>query len=246
MKLYHVLFILLPLLLLASCETKIEENNLDFGYNYFPLEVGKTWIYQLDSTVFDTTGMGTVVSSSTTFSKETIVEKFTGADGNEVYRIERSERKTDTDPWKVKDVWSAELETQKAIRTEENFRFVKMIFPLLGNEIWDGNQYIDKSTNIILAGETVEIFKNWEYEVISISEPEQIGDFAFEEVTTISQADSENLIELRFSREKYAKGVGLVYKEMRILDTQAISETTPWEDKAQKGFILIQTLIDYK
>jgi hypothetical protein len=66
-------------------------------------------------------------------------------------------------------------------------------------------------------------------------------------VVTVQNADSENLIELRLAHEKYARGVGLVYRELWILDTQCIEDCIgmTWEQKAEKGFILKQTLIDH-
>ena len=122
-----------------------------------------------------------------------------------------------------------------------------MVFPLKQGLDWDGNQYIDITTIIPIAGESVEVFKSWSYEALTIGEAETNGDYNFEEVATISQADSENLIELRQSQEKYSKNVGLVYREMKILDTQCIieCENMIWEDKAEKGFILKQEINDF-
>src|SRR5690606_24012329 len=101
---------------------------------------------------------------------------------------------------------------------EENLRFIKMVFPLREGVEWNGNKHIDVTTIIPIAGESVEVFKSWSYEALSVGETEIIGDFVFDEVATLSQADSENLIELRYSQEKYAKNIGLVYREMKILE----------------------------
>ena len=56
-----------------------------------------------------------------------------------------------------------------------------------------------------------------------------------------------NLIELREAIEKYARNVGLIEKQMRILDTQCIIECEgePWEVKAEKGFILKQRILEF-
>ena len=53
--------------------------------------------------------------------------------------------------------------------------------------------------------------------------------------------------EFKLSEEKYAKGVGLIYRAMKILDTQCIIDCQflEWEDKAEKGYILTQQIIDY-
>ena len=240
-----VFSIILIYCLSMGCSSSTEMGLEHIGIDYFPLEVGKELVYQVDSVIYDTTGQGTLIDTTSSYLLERIVEKFQNSIGQNVFRIERYFKKNLSDPWQIQKIWSAELDSLRAIRTEDNFRFIKLVFPLVENSFWDGNQFIDKSTNVVVAGETVEIFKDWEYEVIRVDENEQIGTFAFNEVATISQADSENLIELRYSREKYAKGIGLVYKEMRILDTQNITESLPWEEKAQKGFILTQLLIDH-
>jgi hypothetical protein len=67
----------------------------------------------------------------------------------------------------------------------------------------------------------------------------------YNQVAIVSLADSENLIEYRWGREYYAKGIGLIYKELRVLDTQKIDPTTAWEEKAEKGFIVKQRLLSY-
>ena len=43
------------------------------------------------------------------------------------------------------------------------------------------------------------------------------------------------------------KNVGLIFKEMKILDTQCIidCEGQPWEQKAEKGFILRMEIISH-
>ncbi|MEM1320427.1 MAG: hypothetical protein AAGG75_09225 [Bacteroidota bacterium] len=234
------------LLLLSSCnENNTEDFPLELGYEYFPLEVGKYTIYQVDSVLFDTTGTGVVIDSTQSFIRETIVDTFVDNSGQTNYRIEREWRRSLGETWTVQDVWTALRSDIRAERVEENFRFVKMVFPLSVGRSWDGNQFIDINTNISVAGETIVPFKNWFYEILSVGEPGAVGVLQFDEVAEITQADAENFIELRRSFERYARGVGLIYREMWILDTQRISETDPWEEKAQKGFILKQRLIEH-
>jgi hypothetical protein len=67
----------------------------------------------------------------------------------------------------------------------------------------------------------------------------------FDKVIVINQAAEENLLELRRVTEKYAAGIGLISNEMQILDSQAAASGAPWRKKAQKGFILHQSLIEY-
>ena len=78
--------------------------------------------------------------------------------------------------------------------------------------------------------------------MLSYGKAEKIGTKDYADVLTIqAQSDPKILTEKRYSLEKYAKGVGLVYREIRILDTQKLDASTAWEKKAQKGFITKMT-----
>jgi hypothetical protein len=80
-----------------------------------------------------------------------------------------------------------------------------------------------------------------------LDQTESIGDLQFDKVAIVLLTDDgeENTIERRYALEKYARGVGLIYKEYEILDSQCSTCTEPWSEKAEKGFILKQTLIEY-
>lgn len=253
MNLFKYLSILcLCTLFLFSCKDKqvIEDFSVEFGYEYFPLEVGKYVVYQVDSVVYNIKSEGTIDSASF-FIKEEITDTLLDNENRVNYRIERSVRNTPNDPWVIKDIWVSVRTDNTAERVEENVRFVKMVFPLEAGSTWDGNQFVDKTTIISVAGETLEFFKGWEAsEIGTFAEPETINGVFFEEVTTIIHAENENLIEIREVIEKYAKNVGLVYKKMRILDTQCDGDLAgcdglPWEEKAEEGFILEYRVVDF-
>lgn len=232
---------------LLSCE-KTPDNFIlgDEGYDYFPLEVGKYIIYDVDSTVYDPTG-DTSVYSSKTIVKEVVTDTLRDNAGNLLYKLERFERSAGTLPWQVKKVFTASVQGDQAIVKEDNLRFIKLTFPVRKNESWNGNVFFDPSLVVTVAGESLEMFKSWSYKVENTGTAVTIGDFDFENVTTVREADSENLIELRVSRSQYARGIGLVYRELWILDTQCIEDCQgkTWEEKAEKGFIVKQTIIGH-
>lgn len=228
-----------------SCEKEQDAYIPDYGYDYFPLEIGKAWVYKIDSIQYDTINLGTIADTATYFSKEEIVDSFTDSEGNIIYRIEESRRLDDSLTWEIENVWSASVSHDKAYRTEGNFKFIKLIFPVKENTYWNGNALFEDGIIVYVKGESVEIFKEWDYYVKSVNEPEVIGEISYNEVTTVVEADYESAIEKRTSVAKYAKGIGLVSREMFILDTQNITEDEPWELKAQKGFILKQVLVSH-
>jgi len=255
MKISYLSFLFAILgLFIASCgpDSNPEDLDLDYGYEYFPLEIGKFMEYRLDSIIYDTTSIGVTRDTNVWFAREEVVDTFRDLSNELNFRIERSQRQSAAEPWEIESVYAAILLDDQAIRIEDNFRFIKMVFPLSEGDIWDGNIFIDDETIITIAGESVEVFKSWSYELDELDEQAIVNNMPYDSVMTIFQANNQegpdpNLIELRFSKEQYAKNIGLISREMRILDTQCIADCIgqSWEEKAQKGFILIQTLIDH-
>lgn len=230
----------------ASCEKHVTEDyNIDYGLDYYPLEVGKYKVYMVDSVIYDPTNTGTFIDTVSVFIKEEVVDTFYDSGNALNYVLERSQKYVPGDPWTISDRWYALRDSQKVILTEENQRFVKLTFPVKQYNTWDGNSFIDPGLIVDIRGESIEMFKNWYYEVTELIDNETIGSIDFSNIAHITAADDENLIEKRYVIEKYARGIGLIYKELKILDTQNINPALSWEEKAEKGFILRQYLIEY-
>ncbi len=234
------------LLFLFSCTTEEDNFQLETGEEYFPLAIGKYTVYEMDSTIYDPNG-AEMVRQSFTQLREEIVDTLRNANDELVYKIEQFTRLGDTLPWTIQNVYTASIVNNQAQRTEENLKFIKMTFPVRDNNSWDGNAFIDDGTIVLVAGETIEMFKGWDYRIKEVDLVDTIGGQIFEPVVLIEQADNENAIELRSSVEKYAPNVGLIYKEISIFDTQCIEdcEGQPWAEKAEKGFSLKQRILEY-
>lgn len=234
---------LLGFLFLSSCENKIEDYNpANSGSEYFPIEIGNTWTYQVDSIIYDK--KGTQIDTVYHIVKETITESFEDNEGQTNFVIERFNKIGVN--WVNTDIWSTLKNDNHAIRNEDNLRFIKLVFPINENKYWDGNAFIDSDNIIIkIAGESIKLYERWSYNYESVNKFEKIGDNNYDNVTTVEQVDTENSINKRYSLEKYAKGIGLVYKKMIILNTQNNDDTLPWEEKAEEGFILEQTLLSF-
>ena len=221
---------------------------------YYPLSVGKYVEYTVDSVLYDfaLTG-GTSRDSIRTWVREEITDTFTDNLGQPLFRIERFERKSDTSPWQLKQVLAAGQSNTQAIRTENNLRFLKLVFPFYRNTKWDGNLWIDPYLEIEVAGERIRPFTNWQYKIDAMDIPAQIGTFAFDSVLVVNEVDQTNAIERRLSRSTYAKHIGLVSREQWILDSQYCNQippptdcqTKPWTEKAETGYILRQVIIGY-
>lgn len=223
-------------------------------YAYFPLTLGKSLVYRIDSIRYDPApGGGIRRDSAGIFLRETIADTLRDQTGQLLFVVERWERRADTAAWTLKNVWTAARTTSQAIRTEDNLRFLRLVFPFDSRTAWDGNIWIDPGQEIEVAGEILRPFANWRYEIDSLDQPGVVGAFTFDSLLTVTETDQDNLFERRLSRAKYAKNVGLVWREQWIMDSQYCNQspppadcaTKPWTEKAEKGYLVRQVLFDY-
>ena len=234
-----------------ACKEEADDFVPDFGFDYYPLSVGEVRHFEVDTVYFSTANprFDTVYSQL----REVITGTLLNNTGDTIYRVEHSERKTSDDAFEITDIYSEELNNFNIYRTEENLRFLKLPLPPTVNKTWDGNAEIADDRTVSVAGESLEMFKSWEYRILSKGETEEINGKTYEDVLTVQLADSDSEIEYRYGVEKYARGTGLIYRELWILDTQCKGccdapdgtiplECTelPWELRADEGFIMRQ------
>jgi len=228
--------------LFFSCEEEsIAPTPVDLQSDFYPLTVGKTWIYSTDSIVYNF--QLKTIDTLRGFMREEITESFETASGSTNFVIERSFRRSDDQLWNITDIYSASIIDNKATRNEENLRFVKLLLPPVKGQKWDGNQFFDESTLVNINGELIEVFKNWESEILSIGESATVNGIDYTNTIEVILVDTENSIEKRYAKEVYAKGVGLISREMIIIDSQDVGSGLPIIERPEKGFILNQSLI---
>ena len=189
----RILYIIVGLLVLHSCDNEtIEVDGTIQGMEYFPIEVDKEWIYSSDSIVYDE-NLG-IIDTLTGFIRERISEY--NSDGS--FLIERSYKTQLNDTWEVSDIWSGRLEDTKAIRTEENLSFIKLIFPPLLNRSWDGNALFDQNVEIVIAGEPLRPYQGWNYEITALDGSYNEGEVSSDDVIDVLQVDEESFIDRRY------------------------------------------------
>jgi len=194
---------LLVLLFLYSCE-KEADVEINFGYDYFPTEVGSWRVYDVDSIYYnDLTG---TVDSFQFELKVVVDSKFIDHAGQDSRIIKRYKRDVDSLDWELKDVWTSTLLTSRGEQVEENERFIKLVFPLNENTTWDGNAYNSRSEET--------------YSYSEIDEAATIGMLTFDSTLTVTEADNENKIEKKYATVTYAKDVGPVYKKYIDIETE--------------------------
>lgn len=248
---------LLLLLGFLGCE-RIVETLPPQGQAYYPIEQGRYKVYQIDSLIYDEYNCNRLRVAYQV--KEVTGAVITDGEGHTAYRVQRYERTTAADEWELRGIWTEKIEDKQIQRVENNQRMIKLVMPVKKDQTWDGVVYIRRDTLVPIRGGAIDLYKDWEdFQYLNVGAPyvDTISNIVYNETVQVLQVDKTNNIERRYSTEVYAKGIGLVYKEMRILDTQcrvplcvgdsdiASCIGRPWVDKAEKGFILKQTLLEH-
>ena len=207
-RLFPVIFFLI--LITSSCQDSPVEP-VPFDTSYFPLSTGKFIIYEVDSIV-----MSDFFNTTDTVHyqlMEAVDSAYTDAGGRQAFRIVRSRLDSLNGAWRIIDVWSANVTETTAEKVEENLRFIKLSFPVLLNKTWAGNSYINTDSPLVY-------LDDWEYKYTDVNEAFDTYAGTFDSVITVLQHEDINAIQTVLYQEKYAKQVGMIYKEEQNFETQ--------------------------
>ena len=221
-----VLILISVTLILFSCSKKEEENlTPDIGSDYAGLEVGKWVVYNVDSITYD--DFDSSIDTASYQIREVVDSKFLDLGDDEAFKIVRYRRDADTLAWNIIDIWSSKITATNFQKTEENIKYVKLILPVKESKNWNGNSMNNQSSI--------------DFEFDYVDQSKVIGGISLENVLRVIQGGEDgldNLINPTFFEEKYAKGIGMVYK--RSTDKVRSALNSPW-----KGYDVIMTLSSY-
>lgn len=222
--------------------SKTESGTIDLSQEqYYPLSVDLERFFQIDSIFFVPKAGRVARDSASVQVRERVVDTLRNLSGDLVYRIEHFERQKPSEPWVLRKVVSEYRSQNRLIRSEDNLPLIKMVFPLQLHQKWGSTVFLDPALRVTVRGQPLEMFKGWASELSEWPSTWQMDGKKYEQTLTIQTANFENALELRQSLERYTQGVGLIYRELQILDTQCLNcQGQTWEKKAQRGFILRQ------
>ena len=215
-KLYFIL-----LVIISSCKP-IDYDNINYYYNYFPLQINQEKEFLVTNIVHSSFGRDT----SSYFLKEIITDYNINIEGDTVYTLERYWKVDSSLNYEIKDVWTSKKNLGAGYLNEENITYTKLIFPLSLNIFWNGNAFNNLDYQ--------------EYSIESINIPFQLNDLIFDSTVTVIQNYKSNLLEFENAKEIYATGIGLIYKE----DVQLEINSGNLSDINQ-GYEYYQEIINY-
>ncbi|MCW3090444.1 MAG: hypothetical protein JWP81_1513 [Ferruginibacter sp.] len=212
MKRFFLLNCLLSLLIVSACKKQTEEVTSAPIEDYSPLVAGKYITYQLDSFKYLPFSLK---DTTITYQVKYEVNALTSDNlGRPSFRIIRYIRKSSLATW-VPDNTFIALNTGGALEfVENNQRFLKLKLPIKEGYTWKGNSYIDTYS----LNSPVRYLDGWDYIYEGVNASLTVGTFHLDSTLTVNQRDeiigSPGFYnEKNFSKEIYAKGIGLVYRK---------------------------------
>jgi len=201
-------------LLFQSCKKETDNLNTASIEDYSPLIVGKYITYRLDSSVM--INFGASMETHSYQVKYLVDAAITDADNRPSFRIVRFIKKP-SNAWDADATFWATPVSNGLEFVENNLRYMKLRLPIKDFYTWKGNTHIDTYS----INSEVKYLDDWDYTYENVGVPETIGTYNLDSVLTVNHrdeiignpADANSYSEVNYGQEKYAKGIGLVYRK---------------------------------
>ena len=198
------------------------------GHDFFPLDPELVRIYQVEEISFFPS-----LDTAQFQLRMQVVDSFQNQAGGFTYIQHLSTRSTASDHWQFLTAWSARLEENRAIQTEENVSFVKLFFPIEENREWDGNAFN------VSDGDTYQMIDLFS----SYVTPKQ--DTIPNTLTVLQEDNQDFIVSLDQRKEIYAQDIGLVFKEVVLLN-YCTNPNCIGQQIVESGRKLTQYLLEYE
>lgn len=245
---------LFPMLLffLLSCTQQKEDFVTENISDYMPLQTGKTFTYRLDSTIFTQSGSRTEIHKyqvKHSIQAETIDNK-----GQKTFVVQRQiNNENATGNWVNNGTYLITAYENKIEVINDNMRVIALQMPLKQGFSWKGNAHLPFEPFINLHDYSLVGYNinSWEFNY------KNFGDTTltqpYNNVWTVEQHNeslnipvtSANAIGTQeVSTEKYAKGVGLIYKNFELYEYQP-GGSTDFPAPHYTGFAIKMWLVSH-
>ena len=237
--------------MIMSCSKKSETLSFADIKDYNLQIPGKQITYKLDSSLYIHFGTKDTVVSY--FVKDSVMDEVTDNLGRKAFRIVRYSRRSTGAPWNPVNTFLTIPTSSRIEFIENNNRFVKLTDPLSEISSWKGNAYLDTYS----AFSNIQYMDDWDYTYANIGQPLVLGSITLDNTITVNEHDQEdgiftdNLTDTTYSEknlsiEKYAKGVGLVYRNFLHREYQPASAAGAAPHNGFKaGYGVTMTMINH-
>jgi hypothetical protein len=238
-------------MLVAGCNKKDDSFSSIALEDYMKLETGKYIIYRYDSLEFTNYGQkDTIVSYQARDLVEGTATDNLGRNGWRIVRSIRAINSTSDNEWKPFMTYFVIASRAQIEVSESSFRYIKLTSPVTDGRSWRGNGYLpDNPYQDLYDFSNDEDMQKWDYTYQDVGASLTLNNKTYDSTITVLQiADSTNLpiqVSVPASKsywvEKYAKGIGLVYKEVELWEYQPPTNVAGY----RHGFGVKMTIIDH-
>lgn len=216
-----------------SCKKNEVVPNVDHSSKYYPIAVGHTWIYQVDSIIF----YGNLNQKSDTLQysvRHTVVSTSTDAQGRETFTVEKSIKNSPGQIFQFDKNFGVQKTHLELAYNTADTRIPILVFPIANDKVWSGNTYTEKDEWNIISGKTNEV----ECSYSEIHLPKEVASTLYDSTCVVSRYKEENAINSRYTNELYAANVGMVSKYFENLEN--------YDTDDPKGSIYTYKLISFE
>ncbi len=226
----------------SSCR-KHNDNTTDLTRNYMPLTFGKYVVYDVDSIYYNEDLCTQYRTKSQV--KYAITDTFTDKRNfynRTSYIIDVYVRPYDGAAWKPQSVIIANPTGNSLNWSQDEIKYVKMMFPITEGQTWKGNQYAP------LNDPQFTFLTNWDYTYKNYRKSYNTGYLNFDNTVTVLENDeSVNYPDVDtgvaayrvYSKAVYAYNVGLVYRELTYWTYKA------YNSQCLNGYSVVMRAIDH-
>ncbi|MCO6495942.1 MAG: hypothetical protein J5I91_09725 [Bacteroidetes bacterium] len=180
-----------------SCKNKKEDIVGILGQEYFPLNPGKEYIYQVDSIIFDDFNQS--VDTFTSRLRIRYVSQFFDSSNTPAIRVEYDN--PDKGFNEPNNRWASVIKFSEnaIINYSDTFRTIKMVFPVKEGKSWNTNLYNNQNPKF--------------YKFKNVDKPLDLNNFKFSQTVMVQQNELKTLLTEISAFEIYAKNIGMIYSE---------------------------------
>jgi hypothetical protein len=194
--------LLLAALVLYGCKADNEGLTPDTGLAYFPFSPGITYLYHVDSIIYDR--FNQTVDSNQALVRVRYVETFTDSTGKTALRIETDNPKLGFNQPGNRIITSMRIDNNRVVDFTDTGRLVRMVFPVRKGREWNPNMYNNRS-------EQVAKFD-------SVGVPFWVDSTLYPETVKVRHLEIKTFLTEISQIEVYAKNIGLVYAENTFIE----------------------------
>jgi len=218
-------------------------SNFQNGKQFYPMQVGATQLYRLDSTAPTAFGVSLAVNSY--LLKDSVSRRLLNALGDTTFEVYRFITDTlQAKPWRMLTTYRVVYtsNTVDVIQDDSTLRFIKLASPVINGLNWNGNRYFVPYNGNGSVNDTYYAYEDWNYIYDSVGMPFTTAyDATYPNTITVNEVNSSlytgdfdptRLQIVKYSEEVYALNVGLVYQNMLFYIYQPSGSTKGYDSRS--------------